>query len=145
LPPEEYDRLRQLAPVAIGGVVTSDPGGQASLRVEHVLRGSIAPGAMVTVVYPLQPAGPAPIGGAIYYRPFSPGSRLMVYGQGAPVVYIVDGGIDVLSAPPPRASTRGGCASCSIGDRDGDGIGWLALVAALAWRRRRALGTIVRP
>src|SRR5262245_52168265 len=81
LPPEEYDRLRQVAPVVIGGVVEQDPGGQARVRVEHVVRGQVAPGMSVTVMYPVQQAGPAPIGGSIYYRPFAPGTRLMVYGQ----------------------------------------------------------------
>lgn len=143
LPPEEYDRLRQVAPVVIGGVVLQDPGGQAQLRVEHVGRGPFSPGMVVTVVYPVQTQGPAPIGGSIYYQPFSPGSRLMVYGQGAQPIYIVDGGIDVLSAPPPQPwqtqpRQDSGCASCVIGRSQSSG--WpLFVLALLAWRRRRTI------
>lgn len=140
LPPEEYDRLRQVAPVVIGGVVLQDPGGQAQVQVEHVGRGPFTPGMVVTVVYPVQGQGPAPIGGAIYYQPFPPGTRLMVYGQGGQPIYIVDGGIDVLSAAPPPPAPRqdSGCAACVIG-RSQSSTWPLFVLALLAWRRRRTI------
>jgi MYXO-CTERM domain-containing protein len=44
---------------------------------------------------------------------------------------------DQPAAPPPEAESRGGCAACAVDERSpGAGLGWLALAALVAWRRR---------
>jgi MYXO-CTERM domain-containing protein len=135
LPPAEYDQLRQSAAVILGGVVEHDFGGQARVRVEHVTRGQLTRGTVVTVMYPLD-RGPQPPGAAVHYRRFAPGTRIMVWGQGLPAVYIVHGGIDVVSQPRP-APKRGGCAGCTVGSRRPGGGWWMAAAALLLlWRRR---------
>ena len=136
LPPGEYDRMRQTAPVVIGGVVEHDVGGQARVRVEHVTRGQVMRGQIVTVVYPLD-SGPQPPGAVVYYRRFAPGTRIMVWGQGLPMVQIVHGGIDVVSQPRPAAQ-KGGCAGCTVGSAQLGGAWTMAALALmLLWRRRR--------
>jgi hypothetical protein len=145
LPPEVYEQLRQSAPVVVVGVVQSDPGGQAFLRVEVAERGGFAPGQVVTVVYP-EDHGVNPVGGDVYYRRFYPGTRLRVFGQpaGPQALRIVEGGIDTLGsgATQPR---RGGCASCTIGTSSSS---WSSaaplaiLFAMLFWRRRSALAVV---
>jgi len=136
LAPEEYDRARQMAPLAFTAVVQQDPGGMARVRVEHVARGMLQIGQIVAVVYP-EDRGPAPPGPQVFYRRFPAGSRLRVFGQGgAPTIHIVHGGIDVLYAPAPQ---RGGCASCAIGEPPRGKPRGVALIAAMAiamiWRR----------
>ena len=137
LPPEAYDELRARATTAFGGVVEQDAGGQAQVRVEHVQRGPLRPGQVVTVVYPEDRGQPRPAGPIVYYRRFVRGMRLRVHGNGAPFVQIVSGGIDVvrLGSGPGRKS--GSCGACNIGHTDrAAGLWALAFLVLLGARRR---------
>lgn len=139
LPPEAYEQLRNMAPLAFAGTVQQDSGGQALVRVDHVARGNLRAGQVVTVAYPVA-AGYAEPGPQVHYRPFVAGTRLRVFGQpgyDGRTVNIVHGGIDVMT-PPSRP--KGGCASCSVAETPKDSAGalWvLAMVGIVLLRRRR--------
>jgi len=138
LPPEAYEQLRTSAPLAFGGVVLNDAGGQAQVRIEHVERGPLAPGQVVIVRYPEHRGQPVPDGAVVYYRRFMNGTRLRVWGRGAPRVDIVHGGVDIvqLSHTPSKS---GGCAGCTIAsnERSPWAAGWTAALVALLLTRRR--------
>lgn len=137
LPPEAYEDLRQTAPLAFVGTVQNDPGGQASVRVDHVARGLLGIGQFVTVIYPVDRGGQGMPGAEVLYRPFVPGTRLRVFGQlgyDGRTVQIVAGGIDVMTPPPPA---RGGCASCTAGGGDSTAAPLFALLGLGLWALRR--------
>ncbi len=142
LPPEAYAEARQSAAFAFMGTVLTDPGGRASVRVEHVARGALSPGQVVTVLYPPDTGALGPPGAQVAYRAFAPSTRVRVFahpGYDATSVQIVDGGIDIVSSTPP---SRGGCAACAVAGNErqrGGSVGWLVLGAVggcLLWRRR---------
>jgi hypothetical protein len=144
LPPEAYEQLRQMAPVAFVGVVNGDVGGQASVRVEYVQRGPLVVGQVVTVVYP-EDRGFPPIGAEVYYRRFTPGTRVRVFAipVSAQAYRCVDGGIDAM-APAPRPAEPGGCASCNVGYAPAtrSSASWssaaaLGILLIMVWSRRR--------
>ena len=136
LPPEAYDQLRAQATIVFGGVVDSDAGGRAQVRVEHVERGPIRPGQIVTVVYPEERGQARPAGPAVYYRRFVRGMRVRVHGNGAPFVEIVSGGIDVVRLGPGQGRRSGSCGACHVGQSERPEAVWaLALLVALGLRR----------
>jgi len=137
LPPEVYEQQRASAPVILEGVVQNDPGGRMLIRVQRVIRGPWRPGQVAAIRYPALVGPTPPPGSVMYYRPFAVGTRLRVFARPTPAdLQIVDAGIDVLQAPPPR---RGGCASCAVADRDEEPwLPWLTMLGLVAvWRRGR--------
>jgi MYXO-CTERM domain-containing protein len=140
LSPQAYEMIRSRAPVAFGGVVVGDRGGRMDVRVEQVRRGPVRPGMIVPVTYPEDRGVAPPPGPAVYYRRFQPGDRLLLWGDGSPVLHVVDGGIDLVHRANTPAKS-GGCGACAVGAVPSPpapaGIGALLLCGLATHRRRR--------
>ena len=143
LSPQAYEMIRGRAPIAFAGVVVGDLGGRMDVRVEQVQRGGVQPGMVVPVTYPEDRGGAPPPGPAVYYRRFQPGDRLLIWGDGAPVIHVVHGGIDLVHRAD-RPAKSGGCGACAIDAVPSPtapaGFGALLFLGLAARRRsRRAL------